>query len=225
MHYYAVITTKRPARDQWLTPLIDGLAHEHVTTCLVNNGDPITDVAPREGMPHPHFVMNIDMPTPNLSRMWNIGLDQAYHLAESRGEEDFIVAVLNDDISLPAGFMRRLGEAIQLGGAAAAFPDQNRVGSGVLTAVGPVPLHMRMCGYAFALRGSLHLRADEDLQWWYGDDDLDWRARQAGGVVRVAGLHVAHHDPNGYTSRRPELHEQAGRDRATFAQKWGMTPW
>lgn len=224
MHYYAVITTKRPARDEWLAPLIDSLANENVVTCLVNNGDPI-GIFKQPGVPRPHYAINIDMPIPNLSRMWNIGLDQAYHLADSRGQEDFIVAVLNDDVSLPAGFMRRLGEAIQLGGAAAAFPDQNRVGPGLLTAPGPVPLAMRMCGYAFALRGSLHLRADEDLQWWYGDDDLDWRARQAGGVVRVAGLHVTHHDPNGYTARQPGLHEQAGRDRETFARKWGMTPW
>lgn len=219
MKCYAVIPTKN-TREQWLWPLVEALQADGTQVIIVNNGEPIT-----EPPINPDVLLNIDMPVPNLSRMWNLGLDQAAALAAEAGELEFIVAVLNDDISTPAGFVQRLGNAIIVGDVAAAFPDQNGVGHGLLSSAGPVPIRMRMCGYAFALRGSKNLRADETLQWWYGDDDLDWQARRAGGVVCVGGLHVSHFDPNGFTGRTPELHEQAGRDRESFARKWGMTPW
>lgn len=219
MRYYAVIPTKN-TRPQWLWPLVEALQADGTEVIIVNNGDEITDPDVK-----PDVLLNIDMPVPNLSRMWNIGLDQAAARAQEAGEPEYIVAVLNDDLAVPAGFVQRLGNAILIGDFAAGFPDQNRVGRYVLPEHGRVPLHLRMCGYAFALRGSANLRADETLQWWYGDDDLDWRARDAGGVVCVNGLQVSHYDANGFTARTPELHEQAGRDRATFQAKWGMTPW
>jgi hypothetical protein len=82
-----------------------------------------------------------------------------------------------------------------------------------------------MIGYAFALRGSAGLFADEDLCWWWGDSDLDWRARGAGGVTSVHVPGLVHHDPNGYTNRCVELSTQAGRDRETFRAKHGFLPW
>jgi hypothetical protein len=63
------------------------------------------------------------------------------------------------------------------------------------------------------------------MAWWYGDDDLDWEAREKGGALLVPGIPVEHRDPNGAMRDRPELHAQAGRDRATFKAKWGRTPW
>ena len=68
--------------------------------------------------------------------------------------------------------------------------------------------------------------AQGDLRWWFGDDDMDWRCRQAGGTMRVPYQQVVHHDPDGSTNRDPALQVQAGLDRATFTEKWGgLAPW
>lgn len=111
-----------------------------------------------------------------------------------------------------------------------AYPDQHRLlgpgkDSGVMIFkdAAPISLYARMPGYAFSMRGSAKLYADEDLQWWFGDDDLDWRIRQNGGNALVGGLQVEHLSPN--LSTVGELAEQAGRDRQTFKDKWGKTPW
>jgi hypothetical protein len=74
------------------------------------------------------------------------------------------------------------------------------------------------------LRGESELRLDESMAWWYSDDDLDWQARQQGGALLVPGIPVQHLCPNGSTNERPELQEQAGRDRQTFITKWGKAP-
>jgi hypothetical protein len=63
------------------------------------------------------------------------------------------------------------------------------------------------------------------MAWWFSDDDLDWTARERGGALLVPGIPVEHRCPNGSMYERPELQEQAGRDRETFACKWGRTPW
>jgi hypothetical protein len=89
------------------------------------------------------------------------------------------------------------------------------------------PWHLgnRMVGFAFALRGSDGLRADEAFLWWWGDSDLDRRARARRGVCALGVPTLKHHDPNGYTNRQPELSEQAGRDRETFHRVHGFLPW
>lgn len=168
-------------------------------------------------------VIRDDAQPPNISRWWNLGLD-AIHQVQQWIDEEYVVAILNDDLVIQPKFVQRLAEAIKRYGAAAAYPDQH--GFGVdknHTFAGPIPLYWRMTGYAFALRGSAGIRADETLQWWYGDDDIDWTARQRGGSVLVGGVVVTHLSPNASTVGK--LAEQAGRDRQTFIDKWGRAPW
>jgi hypothetical protein len=172
-------------------------------------------------------VLGDNTQPPNISRWWNFGLN---YIKMVEGPKEHVVAILNDDLVIPSGFVTDLAGVILETNAAAAYPDQHGhflTGEPhvlVHTKAEPVSIYTRMCGYAFALRGSLNLRADETLQWWYGDDDLDWRARQAGGSVLVGGLKVQHLRPN--ESTVGALAEQAGRDRQTFADKWGgRTPW
>ena len=170
------------------------------------------------------WVRDVTEP-PNISRWWNLGLN---YIKEIEGSNEHIVAILNDDLVIPKGFVPRLATFIETQDAVAAYPDQHDYFLGKPaclkhTRAEPVSLYTRMCGYAFALRGSTGLRADETLQWWYGDDDLDWRAREAGGSVLVGGLKVDHLSPNSTTVGK--LAEQAGRDRQTFIDKWGRAPW
>lgn len=165
-------------------------------------------------------------PERNISRWWNAGLEwiASGGLDEEVPTEEYFVAVLNDDLVLPDRFVSSMAKALQETGGAVAYPDQHGWNQTLVhkQAV-PISLFRRMTGYAFVLRGSLNIRADESLKWWYGDDDIDWRCRQLGGSVLVGGVSVSHLTPNQTTVG--ELAEQAGIDRVTFINKWGRAPW
>jgi hypothetical protein len=172
-------------------------------------------------------VVWLPVPTPplNISRWWNIGL-QAADVNEAGPYE---VAVLNDDVAIGGDTLLRIAEVMREQACAAAFPDvHHALPAGqvrVKTHAAPSNLFHRMTGFCFVLAGELGLRADENLHWWYGDDDLEWQAADQGGVVCVGGTSVAHLDPNGWARTNPELHVQAGQDRLAFEAKWGRAPW
>lgn len=172
----------------------------------------------------PDFVMDTgsDM---NISRWWNIGLDRAEQIAKTQGATEWNALVLNDDVVVPQDFVSFLSEAMRKSTAAVAYPNQHDSHRAFWREPGPVNLFWRLTGYCFMLRGETGLRLDEELKWWYGDDDLDWRARTAGGSYLVPGRPVQHRAPNGTMHERPELHAQAARDRETFVKKWGHAPW
>lgn len=149
----------------------------------------------------------------NISRWWNLGLDALVRL----GLMGWNALVLNDDVTLEHGAVQRLASALRGRRAALAFP-------GPVERMLTEPGGERITGWCFMLRGEGGLRAREDLAWWYGDNDLDWRARAAGGAVTVPGVGHLHADPNGYTNRIPALAAQAGRDRDLFLAAWGRLP-
>lgn len=228
---YAVIPTRD--RHEMLADCIRSVVDQVDAVYVVDNGsdppfDP--DVWPTRGGGAPKvFCARVPMDPPNISRLWNIGLHLALLANQHAGGhpwEPYDVLVLNDDVVCPPTLVATLGTAMRDTRAVMAFPDQHGGREQVLhTVAGPVDLRQRITGYAFMLRGEGLLRADEDLAWWYGDDDLDWQAREAGGALLVPGVPVEHRDPNGSTDARPELQEQAARDRETFRRKWNRTPW
>lgn len=168
----------------------------------------------------PYYLIRDDQQPVNLSQLWNLGLDWCQEDATRQGFEEWDVAILNDDTLLPAGWFTTVQTAMRAAGAAAAC-------SGPAAALwkepGPVPLHLRMTGWAFVLRGEYTLRADEQFHWWFGDSDLDYRSRQAGGMLMVPIGYVDNRYPNGYTNgdRQVRSHEDA----RLFAQQWGRLPY
>lgn len=171
-------------------------------------------------------VASVPIDPPNISQLWNIGLALADAAAHRHGAEAWDIAVLNSDVTVPPGWVDALSTAMRATTAVLAYPDQYGGTRQILhTKAEPIDLRQRITGYAYLLRGEAGLRLDEDLAWWYGDDDLDWRAREHGGALLVPGIPVDHRCPNVSTAERPELQAQAGRDRETFAAKWGRTPW
>lgn len=227
MKLFAVIPTIGE-RNETLTPMLNRLFMDGVTAIVISNG-------PQRVYPgihdHRHSLMPDNFPyihhhdwegePVNLSRLWNMGLDWAEELA---GREEFTVAVFNDDLTLPPNLVQEMTLKLYEEGSSAVYAQP---WSDLPNMTNHDPWHLgnRMVGYAFLLRGSDGLRADEDFLWWYGDSDLDWRARSRRGVCAIGVPTLVHHDPNGYTNRRPELAEQAGRDRETFARKHGFLPW
>lgn len=144
---------------------------------------------------------------PNISAMWNLGLESAHFIATHNVEhyQAYNVAVLNDDAIVPPDWFERVTNAMWAEGAAAGCVYRAE--------------DHRMPGYAFILDGMKGLRLDEQFQWWYGDTDLQRRAEDAGGVAFARGPDVEHRHPNQFTNG--VLAEIAGQDHQRYKEKWG----
>lgn len=170
-------------------------------------------------------VVRVDTDPPSISQLWNIGISIATRNAEIHEVNEFDIAVLNSDVKVPPMWMSRMSRMMRNTTAVLAYPDQfNGRLNKLHTEAKPISLYERITGYAYMLRGEAELMLDESMRWWYSDDDLDWTARGQGGALLVTGCRVEHFDPNGSTNARPELQEQARRDRETFINKWGKAP-
>lgn len=211
---WAVVPTKD--RIDLLLGCLNALDGQVQGTVVVNNSDtPLPEL--------PGNVDVIDCPgyPPNISRLWNHGLD---HVADVAGDSD--VAVVNDDCEVPPGWAVTLTAALQETGAALAYTDRLGRTERVLYKAVPLTTPLEsMTGWAFMLRSSLGYRFDESMAWWWSDTAADHDARLAGGTVAVPGPQPVHHRPNGLTVADPALTEQAARDRVTFASKYGYSPW
>lgn len=160
----------------------------------------------------------------NISQWWNEGLKIAQdHFTHWYGSGEWDVAILNDDAIVPEGWFDAVSTAMREYGAAAACSGST-IGTRFFTEPGPIPgISNPLTGFAFILAGEKGLRANEDLHWYCGDNDLDWRSRQAGGTLMMSGFPVRHLYPNGQMT--PEMHAQTGRDMQTFVDIWGQRPW
>jgi glycosyltransferase involved in cell wall biosynthesis len=177
---------------------------------------------------------------PNLSRLWNIGLDWAHTRSNHdpgwrnptlEPRPEYAVAILNDDVVLPPGLLEILACELDNHQSDIAFPHVSHgQGKCFVNDSDPFPgVGRRLTGWCFVVRGTSGLRADESLRWWCGDDDLQAQAvRNGRGTVgvdlpahRVAGLMHKHPDE----STTGALREQADKDMATFVKKWGQRPW
>ncbi len=161
----------------------------------------------------------------NISKCWNYGLDwvHRHHEHSAHHDEDYAVAVLNDDVRLQPGWCHAMADAIQMRSVDVASPgpflhiDK--------TPVGQVPLDLRPTGSHFMLRGYSGIRSDERMRVWYNDDDIWQQAKQGRGYALIPGFTAENLDPSGWFSRTGWWADQAGRDRETFVQKWGFQPW
>jgi GT2 family glycosyltransferase len=137
----------------------------------------------------------------NISRAWNLGLHWAKAVA---GGQPYDVAVLNDDAIVSPDWLAQVTAAMREQGAVAGSGAKGG-GDG------------RLAGYAYVLDGAADLWLDEQFQWWYGDDDLERRARMIGGVA-LPDVPVEHRHPNGHTVG--VLSDIAGEDRLRYERKW-----
>jgi GT2 family glycosyltransferase len=218
----AVIPTRD--RHDLLADCVNSVVDQVDSVIIIDNlSQPPIDPDPWHGKVG---VAALPIDPPNISTLWNVGLALADSQAHRAGAEQWDIAVLNSDVVIPTGWVGGLSAAMRATPAVLAYPDQHGGQQTILhTRAEPIDLRQRITGYAYLLRGETGLRLDEQLAWGYGDDDLDWRAREQGGALLVPGIPVEHRCPNVSTNERPELVEQTGRDRATFQAKWGRTPW
>ena len=189
------------ARPELLSSLIDncGLPREQIII-----------VSTREGIDLPVGTITIeDLGTPNIQRWWARGIAEA----EKRGATT--VAVVNDDISLTPQTLGTLSDALHRTGAAIASPSRPPFKNG-LHKRPLVPYEPRLWGSLWVLRLDSGLRPDERYVWWYGDNDLDIRARRRHGGVVLENVEYEHLHPGEGTAKSPELQAQSDRDAQRF---------
>lgn len=175
-------------------------------------------------------IIQIDEQPPNISRLWNIGLntsEEDYYYTYCNKDcviDTWDVAILNDDAVVPPLWYDYVSENLRASSALTACTDPHGILKQKVIKTKPDnDVRNRLCGWAFLLRGESKIRLDENLRWWWGDTDLDFRARQSGGMMILPAFAVGNTLANGST--RGVLAKQSGLDRQTFKSKWGYNPW
>lgn len=136
----------------------------------------------------------------NISRWWNVGLNYVYSQPDAE-----IVLVLNDDATLPEGWLEAVIESIHAGH------------TGVST--DRAPGRNTIAGYAFALDAKAKILADENLVWWFGDDDIQRQCEALGGfgIINVDGVLNKYGD-----TTYARFEQQIQLDRAYYQRKWAI---
>lgn len=234
---YAIILTHN--RPELLTRCVTAIAPQVDTVLVIDNAsDPPVRGLDFSGAPWPDnvFVINVPDQPPNLSRLWNLGLNWAQDLTIGQPHVDpeatlaldsvWDVAVLCDDAVVPDGWFRLVADGMRAHSCAAASTHGIRpTDTPILKTAPDSDIMNRMCSWAFVTAGEKGIRADERLMFWWGDTDYQWRCCGAGGVVVLPGPVVINERPNDFLTSIPELGEQAGRDTETFVQIHGWRPW
>ena len=182
------------------------------------------------------FITDTTQPK-NISRWWNLGITAAASYAKAFRQSEWNVLIVNDDIIACPQLVSALDSGMR--GGDMTYDDPRGTARPVLAypdnyppygrtsfhgTPGQVDLSTRISGWCFMLRGEVNLLADEQFQWHYGDDDLDWRCREQGGAVMVPGCPVEHLHPNELTAASPELSARTHADRQLFLAKWSALP-
>ena len=217
IHYAIIITHNR------LELLEQCLNHirPQVDQVLVIDNASNPPVKPQSG----DWLMKVPDQPPNIANMWNQGLAWI-EMDRNRSREGWKVAFLCDDVQVPEGWFETIATTMDQFGAAAGSTHQYRpISAPILKTSHDNDLYNRMCGWAFVLRGESAIRADEQFHWWWVDTDIDWRARQEGGMVLAPGAVAQNTRPNDYTYSVPGLADRAGKDGELFAAKWNGRPW
>lgn len=179
----------------------------------------IVIVATRPGVNFPERTINIeDFGPPNIQRWWNAGIEEA----RSRGATT--VAVVNDDISMTPETLPALDKALLSTGAAIASPSRPEFRAG-LHKRPLIPYEPRLWGSLWVLRLDSGLRPDPGYVWWYGDNDLDIRARRDHGGVVLIDVEYQHLHPGEGTAASEELRAQTDIDARTFETQYARLLW
>lgn len=167
--------------------------------CIDNNIAPITIATSAIALAYSKRMTLVDEGM-NISRWWNLGLAHAY-----KQRDCDLVLVLNDDIIIPDGWLPAMISAIEAGYTGASTdraPGRNTIS-----------------GWAFALDPKQKVLCDENLVWWYGDDDIQRQCEQLGGFG-ILNCPIPENILANSTYDRMQVQTQ--RDRETYEAKWGQ---
>ncbi|HET9725767.1 MAG TPA: hypothetical protein VFP28_02555 [Gemmatimonadales bacterium] len=165
------------------------------------------DISPELWESSGSFVIDPADPM-NIQRWWNAGIEHAVQ----QGAD--IVVVTNDDISAEPGALLELAAHIEPGAEGSpmlVWPEDTAHASTRVTGI---------TGYCFALDPA-RIRPDEAFSWWWGDHDLELRARamQPDGGAMAVDVPGIRHLRTDYRYDRPVTH-LIDADRRLFARRY-----
>jgi len=221
---FAVISAHN--RQEMLRDTIHSIAHQCDRVIVVDNASDPPITCDRAWHKNGIVIIRDAEQPPNLSRLWNRGIELAKSAAMHQRATQWDVAVFGDDVIIPHDWWDRVsGHMRALGCVAGATHGINPISEHRVLKARSNDIYMRMPGWAWMLKGESDITLDESFRWWWGDTDLDFRCREMGGVVIAPGPIAVNREPNRWTVEKPELTRQAGQDRMNFIRKWGDVPW
>lgn len=222
--FAVVITHNRPEllRQTWeaIGPQVE------MVVILDNASDPPVDHRFLHAQGWRTAVVKVPDQPPNLSKLWRLGITLVTGLLIGQDNSyDAHIAMLCDDAPPPPGWFGAVCDAMRETGAPVGCSSPWGWGSGLRVKTAPDnDLAGRMPGWAWIIDPVSPVRPDERFEWWWGDTDIDWQARSAGGMVMIGSHPVPNVRPNDFTARS-DLYAQSGVDRGRFAEKYGSCPW
>ena len=141
----------------------------------------------------------------NIQRWWNLGIEEACQRGAS------VVAVVNDDIVVSADGLATLEAELHRHKATIATPGRR-----LKLHRNRIPLQPVLVGSLWLLDVSHGLRPDEAYRWWFGDDDLDIRARSRFAGIITVPLSFLHLHAGGSTEGSAKLQALVGLDQQHF---------
>ncbi len=155
-----------------------------------------------------------DFGSPNIQRWWNTGIEEATHRGATA------VAVLNDDLTINDQTLPILHLKLQETNATIATPTRADWGPGHYTNSNLFPYTPVIWGCLWMVDTTKDLRPDPQYVWWYGDSDLDIRARRDYAGIVSADVYYEHYFPGEGTGANQDLVEQTHRDGETFERNY-----
>lgn len=155
-----------------------------------------------------------DLGLPNIQRWWNAGIDEAIRRGATA------VAVLNDDLKINSETLPKLHRELRRTGATIASPTRPDWGPGLYKNRNIFPYTPVIWGCLWMLNVDSNLRPDPKYVWWYGDSDLDIRARRDYSGIVTADVYYEHYFPGEGTSSAPSLSEQTKLDAEMFESNY-----
>ena len=163
---------------------------------------------PHVDLPNGCIVID-DFDPPNIQRWWKRGINESV----ARGAT--AVAVLNDDLRIEPDTLEKLHDELLATEATVATPSRPGLERG-LHKRRLIPYEPVIWGCLWMVDATTDLRPDSRYVWWYGDNDLDIRARRDYAGIVSCEVDYEHYFPGVGTAQSSELVRQSDDDAETF---------
>jgi hypothetical protein len=163
----------------------------------------------------------------NIHQMWNRGIERCLKVAPRCN-----IAVLNNDLDIGEHFLSGLAQELRADPRRLAVcPNYDgRPGTGFEPVHGICAARYDgtggLAGFAFMVPGEMYTSGFppfwEELQWWYGDNDMVRTIELYGGVYGIALDTTVKHLGGQTTVMDEAFQKTIAEDRAHFMRKWGL---
>lgn len=239
MNTFTVIPANRPRLGQ-LRRCLASIRQPAEKVVVVSNGPPEDRIYRGGETGRDAWVLQDTHEDINISRWWAQGMSWA--IQEGATE----VLLLNTDAVVDRRGIQTLARSIYELDVSICGPDYRGIafrhapGDGkdgqramINRSRGQVPWTHRVPGFCMMVRieerpetyedPDIQVWPNEEMRWWYSDDDIEWQAREARGTALIPDVEVRHPAAGG-TLLDETLGRWAQEDLAKFVAKWGCEP-